>query len=151
MAFICGSDVARRKLVPRTRASGTMTEAGFRSWIVSGLRTKSRWWKPMQNAKNKAKTGRKVVNPKTGKLCMSGICAGCGDEVPLKDLQMDHKEPVVDPAVGFVSWDVYIERMFPEEDGYQALCHTCHTEKTSAERAIQTERKRQERENAKRK
>jgi 5-methylcytosine-specific restriction endonuclease McrA len=121
-----------------------MTEAGFRSWIVSGLRAKSRWWKPMHAAKNKAKTGRRVTNPATGKLCQSGICAGCGAEVPLKDLQMDHIEPIVDPNVGFVSWDLYVERMFPEEDGYQALCKPCHKQKTADERKISTERKRRE-------
>lgn len=87
-------------------------------------------------------------------------CDGCHKEVPatvkielktkpgvlkkVKNIHADHIEPVIDPAVGRVSWDEVIERMFVERDGYQALCHQCHSEKTNEERAIATERRRKE-------
>ena len=47
---------------------------------------------------------------------------------------VDHIDPVVDPAVGFIDWNTYIDRMFIEAEGYQVLCHKCHTAKTNAER-----------------
>jgi hypothetical protein len=40
----------------------------------------------------------------------------------------------VDPVEGFVSFDVYIERMFPDSaKGWQRLCHQCHYVKTESE------------------
>jgi hypothetical protein len=35
-----------------------------------------------------------------------------------------------------VSWDSFIERLFVEKDGYQALCVACHSVKTSKERLV---------------
>jgi hypothetical protein len=35
-----------------------------------------------------------------------------------------------------VSWDSFIERLFVEKDGYQAICVTCHSTKTSEERLV---------------
>jgi len=51
---------------------------------------------------------------------------------------VDHINPVVDPAVGFVDWNTYINRMFLEEKGYQVLCHACHGIKTRDERELRT-------------
>jgi len=47
--------MAKRKVTPKTRNSGTMTESAFWSFIRSGLRQKSRWWKPIAECKAKAK------------------------------------------------------------------------------------------------
>ena len=47
---------------------------------------------------------------------------------------VDHISPVVEPSVGFVDWNTYIERMFIEAEGYQVLCHNCHAAKTADER-----------------
>ena len=41
----------KKPRVPRTRNNETMTEAAFWSWIRSALRQKSRWWKPIAEAK----------------------------------------------------------------------------------------------------
>ena len=48
---------------------------------------------------------------------------------------VDHIKPVVDPKCGFISWDEYITRMFPQEPGkhFQCICHACHTEKGKEE------------------
>jgi hypothetical protein len=45
---------------------------------------------------------------------------------------MDHIEPIVGEK-GFTTWDDYINRMFVEESGWQAICRTCHTAKTNEE------------------
>jgi hypothetical protein len=77
-------------------------------------------------------------------------CAGCHEVVPVtvrsggkrnKNVFVDHIDPVVDPAVGFVSFDEYIERMFVEKEGLQVLCAECHTIKTNEERARAKDRR----------
>jgi len=138
------------KKAEKTRNAGTMTEAAFKSLIISALREKSRWWKPKVKCIQKAKVMKGVY-----------LCASCGKLVPstiqgvyktgkkagkprkIKNILADHIDPVVDPNVGFVDWNTYIERMFVEE-GWQAICHKCHTEKTAEEKAIATERRRNE-------
>lgn len=51
---------------------------------------------------------------------------------------MDHVLPVVDPARGFVSFDEYADRMFPDTAlGWQRLCKDiCHPLKTEQENNI---------------
>ncbi len=86
-------------------------------------------------------------------------CEECGKEGPatlppkpgnkrrLNNAAVDHIVPVVDPEVGFTNWDEYVERMFIEEDGYQILCWSCHSDKTNEERKIATARRAKERTN----
>ena len=91
-------------------------------------------WAPISKALAKAKVARGFYH-----------CAACGEDVPLttrqgrkriKNVRVDHINPIVDPAVGFVDWDMLIERMFCEEDNLQVLCHSCHEIKTNEEKAI---------------
>jgi 5-methylcytosine-specific restriction endonuclease McrA len=104
----------------RTRAGGTLTEAQFKAFIISALRTRSRWWKPAQEAKKRARVGKGTY-----------LCQKCLKTT--KKPQIDHINPVV-PATGFTTWDDYIERMFCEVDNFQCLCPDCHHEKTQQER-----------------
>ena len=54
----------------------------------------------------------------------------------MRNIAVDHIDPVVNPTTGFVSWDNLIERLFVEKDGLQLLCKACHDEKTSDERKL---------------
>jgi 5-methylcytosine-specific restriction endonuclease McrA len=72
------------------------------------------------------------------------LCVGCKQTVPatikvggrrVKNVHVDHIKPIVDPDVGFVSYDELIERMFCEADNLQVLCTECHTIKTDDEKA----------------
>jgi 5-methylcytosine-specific restriction endonuclease McrA len=74
------------------------------------------------------------TNKKTGKQAMHYKCAACKKDYVSKDVQVDHVNPVVDPATGFVSWDVYIDRLFCEGENLQVLCSTCHKKKTAEEK-----------------
>ncbi len=58
----------------------------------------------------------------------TGKCAACSRRT--RKLHADHISPVVDPAVGFVDWNTYIERMGGK---LQALCVPCHKAKTKKE------------------
>lgn len=79
------------------------------------------------------------------------LCACCKQIVPatikdekgkrIKNAVVDHIDPIIDPAVGWVSYESLIERMFVEEDKLQVLCYACHKIKTDSEKAIAKERR----------
>lgn len=48
-------------------------------------------------------------------------------------IEIDHIDPVIDPKVGFVDWNTYIERRWVPAECYQALCRECHLEKSAKE------------------
>ena len=127
--------------VVKTRASGTLTEAGYKGKIKSLLRRGSRFWKPSTVCKALARRPRQE-NPETGRLCWFSECAKCGEGFPEKLTQVDHISPVVDPTIGFNGWDDFIERLFCEVDNLQVLCKPCHQIKTNEEKAIAMETKR---------
>lgn len=121
----------------KTRCSGQWTEARFNSFIKSGLRQTSRRWAPIGEVFKEARVSRGTY-----------LCANCKREVPLsykegrkkvKNVFVDHIEPIIDPHVGFTTWDDCIERMFCEKDNLQVLCKICHDEKSVQERAIAKE------------
>ena len=113
--------------------SGEWTDARFRSFITSALRAASRRWPPKYKSLKEAFVGKKV-NAKTGKIAMHYKCVTCDGIFVAADVQVDHIHPVVDPKKGFISWDVYITRMFCEIEGLQVMCKPCHKEKTTQEK-----------------
>lgn len=129
---------------PKTRNSGQWTEARFRSFIRSQLRAATMRWGPIANCLKESRVGRGEY-----------LCASCTNIVPatikingkrVKNVHVDHIEPIVDPTVGFVSYDVLIERMFCEAPNLQVLCNDCHTIKTDAEKALAKQRRAKEKE-----
>lgn len=124
-----------------------LTDAEFKSRIVSALRQSSRWWAPKNEAIARARIKRWVYK-----------CELCWEEWPAtlppepwkkrkrKNIQADHREPVV-PLSGFVSYDSFIERCFVWADWFDALCWKCHSKKTKEEnterRAIKKASKKQ--------
>ena len=119
----------------KVRNNGRWTEARFRSFIISALRGAHGKWGVKHDAKKSAWVSRGVYR-----------CAACSVEGPAtlpplegrsrkrNNAAVDHINPVVEPEVGFVDWNTYIDRMFLEIKGYQVLCYKCHAEKTAAER-----------------
>lgn len=95
-------------------------------------------WGPIQQVRKKARVKRGFY-----------LCNQCKQEVPatlpgdkrrIKNAIVDHIHPVVDPVVGFTSWDSVIERMFCEEDNLQLLCKECHDIKTKDEANVSRSR-----------
>ena len=107
------------------RNNGLWTEARFRSFVKSALRSASNRWGPKYAAKRSARSARN-----------SYLCSSCSSLVPNKEAKVDHIVPVVDPVRGFVSWDEFIARLFVEQSGYQVLCQACHAVKTGQEREV---------------
>ena len=90
---------------------------------MSVLRKASRFWSPARECLTKARIARGVYK-----------CQICSSIVNNKEIKIDHINPVI-PIEGTNSWDEIINRLFCEEDGYQAICKTCHDNKTRDENA----------------
>lgn len=117
--------------VPKTRNHGTMTEAAFWSFIRSALRQKSRWFKPISEAKRLAR--RKYRGP-NHRQKWEYQCAICKNWFSDKEVAVDHIIPAgslskPEDLPGFVM------RLFCEVDGLQVLCNEHHDIKTLADRA----------------
>ena len=135
----------------KTRCGGQWTEARYNSFIKGALRSATVKWGPIQQCLKDARVRRGWY-----------LCACCKEEVPatikaiiktgknagkerrVKNAIVDHIEPIVDPAVGFTTWDECIKRMFCEAENLQCVCHACHQDKCNEEKEIAKQRKAKE-------
>lgn len=126
--------------------NGEWTDARFHSFIKGGLRGISVRWPPKNRIKQKARVERGVYTCAGFKRSPHAVPASLppakGNKRRINNAVVDHIHPIIDPAVGFVSWDEVIKRMFVEEDGLQVLCHACHSKKTKEEKEIRQNVKR---------
>ena len=115
---------------PRTRNAGTMTESMFWSFIRSGLRQKSRFWKPITVCKLSARRPYKGPNKRQK---FEYQCNHCKDWFPEKEINVDHICPAgsLNSAQNLPG---FVERLFCEVDGLQVLCEKCHNIKTQNEK-----------------
>ncbi len=113
---------AKRIRAPKTRGSGTLTEAAFWSMIRSALRRKSMWWKPLQDVKKQARRDNQSENKR---LKYEYQCVLCKNWFPEKLIEVDH----IIPAGSLRSGDdlkTFVEKLFCESDGFRVLCEVCH-------------------------
>lgn len=117
---------------------GQWTPARFRAFIRGGLRSISMRWPPKNEVKKTARISRGVYRcagyERSGHNVVVSLPPKPGNKRRINNAVVDHISPVVDPAVGFVSWDELINNLFCEAEGLQVLCHSCHSEKTKDER-----------------
>jgi 5-methylcytosine-specific restriction endonuclease McrA len=64
-------------------------------------------------------------------------CCQCKKLTTRKDLHGDHILPVIEPSVGFVDWNTYIDRLFLGQ--IQPICKECHAKKTKEENKVRKE------------
>jgi len=117
--------------VPLTRASNTMTEAAFVSWVLSYLRNITKRWKPKFDRLNMGR--KKLPLGKNGRDVWANTCEYCGEWFRTDDLEMDHLTPVG----GLLSFDEiprWLNNALVEIDGYRRACIPCHKQKTKEER-----------------
>lgn len=126
----------------KPRNGGQWTQARFNSFIVSALRGATRRWGPRNECIKNARIARGVYRCEScGKEGAATLPPKEGQKRRRKNIVADHIEPIVDPAVGFVDWNTWIDRAFVEVDGFQALCYECHTKKSNEEKRIARERR----------
>lgn len=116
-----------KQRVPRTRAGGKYTEAGYFGWIRSNLRRAFQKY-PVKFQVKQAGRRRSLDGKRTEYLCNH-----CGNTFRDKDIQVDH----IKPAGSLKSYEdlpAFVENLFCEIDGLQLLCKPCHQVKTNAEK-----------------
>lgn len=106
----------------------------LKAFIINTLRRASFRHKPRGEAKKKAKV--KVGEFSTGRAKYGYQCVICEEVHKSGEVKVDHIDPVVCPKEGWQGFDIYIERMFCDEDQFQVLCKLCHDEKTAEERVV---------------
>lgn len=111
------------------------TEARLKAFIISGLRAASRRYPLKWEVLHDASVGKKI-NKKTNRLSNHYKCNACKGVFPSAEVQVDHQIPVIDPTVGFVDWNTYIDRLFCVKENLQCLCTGCHSEKTAQEKKL---------------
>lgn len=127
----------------RKRSKRNSTER-FKNRIIGVLRKLTWSWEPYRLKKESAKVDSATYQcEKCGKYCYTGKShtnflqlQQKYDNIVMEGIDIDHIEPVIDPNVGFIDWNTYMDRLFCEEDGLQALCKDCHKIKTKEENNI---------------
>jgi 5-methylcytosine-specific restriction endonuclease McrA len=103
----------------------------IKSFIIQLLRRGTYKWPPRTEAMRNARVERGLYK-----------CAMCEKLFGPKSIKVDHVEPVVSTSVGFVDWNTYIARMYPEDPKqFQILCETCHDSKSAIERELRKQYK----------
>lgn len=103
----------------------------LKPFIINLLRRGTFLWKPRGDKLKEARVARGLYK-----------CEQCNNTFSSKEIKLDHIEPVVDVKLGFQTFDIYIDRMFCEKDGFQALCNSCHDGKTQVEKELRKTYKR---------
>jgi len=122
--------VVKKPRVAKTRNAGTMSEGAFWSFIRSGLRQKSRWWKPITQCKLEAKRPYKGTNKRQK---FEYQCNECKNWYQEKLINVDHIVPAGSLNCAN-DLPAFVERLFCETDNLQVLCEACHNVKTQNER-----------------
>ena len=120
--------VKRKKKVEKSRCGGLWTEARYRGFITSALRSASRRWPPKYLVLGDSYCGRQI-NKKSGRLAKHYLCTLCGGKFPQAQIQVDHRIPIGKCK----TWDKFIESLFCEKDNLQTVCKPCHQLKSKKE------------------
>jgi len=96
-----------------------------KSFVVATLRRATYRWPFKNMAKGRQRIERGFYT-----------CEECKQSFGNKDVELDHKEPVIDVKNGWTNWDDFINRLFVKSTQFQVLCEGCHEIKTSVENQL---------------
>lgn len=69
-------------------------------------------------------------------------CEKCQAVFKLREVQVDHKNPCVDPIKGWENTQVWVARLFCPSEDLQVLCQdNCHPKKSKKENKVRREKK----------
>lgn len=111
-----------------------MTERQFRAWLIPKLRRFSVYWPERRYARENARIEISDGFFKNGKAKIKVMykCNICAKVVERDNIHIDHIKPVID-LDGFNTWDEYIKSLYCDLSNLQAICETCHSEKSLKE------------------
>lgn len=115
-----------------TRASNTLSEAEFFSWLLSGMRRLTKYWAPKIQKKNE---GRRKSQSDNKRLKWEYSCEECLNWFPEKQIEINH----IIPCGGINSFEKiegWCRRAFVEKEGFSRLCISCHRILTNEERRV---------------
>ena len=115
--------------VDKLRNTGQWSEARFTSFVKSALRG-AKW--PVKYLAIKNAFIENGINPKTGRKCKLHRCNECKELFPQNQIQADHINPIVSKE-GFSDWNLFINNLYCELEGFNAICRDCHKIKTKKE------------------
>jgi 5-methylcytosine-specific restriction endonuclease McrA len=123
---------------PKTRNNGQWTEAKYRGFVRSALRTAWMKWPPNQATKKNARVARGLYTcegyQRSPHTVQNSIKI---DGKRRNNIFTDH----IVPVGSHVDWNATVEGMFAEADNLQLLCKACHDLKTKHEREALREAK----------
>lgn len=125
----------KKHRVERTRNGFTMTESAFWIMIRTTLRNKSRFWKPIADAKRKARRPYKGDNKRQKWEYQCNVCKGW---FKYEQIHVDHIVPCGELS-DYSHLPGFVKRLFVEVDGLQTICHNCHSIKTTEEKNARKE------------
>jgi hypothetical protein len=96
-----------------------------KKFAMQALRRASYRWRSRGEALKKARVSRGQYR-----------CAKCGAISDRHGVQMDHREAVVDPKVGYVNLDTWVDRLLCDESNWDCLCISCHDIKSIGENKV---------------
>lgn len=106
-------------------AGGRWSEAKYKAFIRSALRKAYMRW-PVKT--DVLEAARRPAEDRDRRVKWEYQCASCGGWWIRGDIQVDH----IVPAGNMEDMNVFIARLFCEEDNLQVLCQGCHHAKTRA-------------------
>lgn len=115
----------RENVVKKHKKKAVEKGINLRHWLQQKLRRISYQWPNRKDAIVKSRMSRGRYK-----------CASCEGEFGRQEIQLDHIVPVIDPHVGFVDWNTYIDRLFSAVSNFQTLCKPCHNAKTFRETEV---------------
>lgn len=117
--------------VPRTRAGGEWTEAGYWQFIRGCFRAGARRYPPIvRQALEAVKRPSQSTNKR---LKWEYQCVDCVGWFPRKEVQVDHIEEC-GTLRSYADLPGFVERMFCEPARLAIRCKACHELKTNARR-----------------
>jgi 5-methylcytosine-specific restriction endonuclease McrA len=94
----------------------------LRRFVIPLLRRKSLHWPGRQEAKRDARRERGLYE-----------CFNCKQLFGPKEVEMDHKKPVINVKTSFTNFDDYIKSLYCDKSNFTCLCKSCHSIKTQIE------------------
>jgi hypothetical protein len=114
--------VRKKRIIDKPFSDGTMSNAGFFSFIRSALRQKSRWFLPIKNCKERQKLPYIGTNKRRKWLYR---CEGCLGLFDSKEVNVHH---IIECGElnSFEDLPGFVKRLFCDSKDLKLVCSKCH-------------------------